>query len=312
MTDAGGGFSAGGGVPRQGSQTLTAFAGPDSVMNRVAGDQAIQRGQCTTPTAACAQQNSDYGQARAARQNEQALQPIMTDMDAALMFTPMGIVSSAARAALGARGATAYSVAFETTIAKAGVGTRASHFTDANKTLAQAMNKDPGVAKMMDSLGVKVTQRLDQSPAAWTWHHVPNQPGTLQLVPRSQHQGGPWQSVLHPNQTGGFKLWGIDYEEISMNLGALIDRLPNMDDTLCLFAAKPWSVASAAMAAPLDVALRPPREIVEQGLAYFLEVHVAREALEVFGDRPPTQDEQRKLLIFYAENDAFPEWVYTR
>ena len=64
---------------------------------------------------------------------------------------------------------------------------------------------------MMDDLGVKIPQRLAQSPANWSWHHVPNQPGTLQLVPRAQHQGGPWQPLLHPNQTGGFKLWGADY-----------------------------------------------------------------------------------------------------
>lgn len=107
--------------------------------------------------------------------------------------------------------AAAHSVAFEATIAKAGVGKRGSHYTDANKSLAAAMNKDPAFAKMMDGLGVKIPQRLDQSPAGWSWHHVPNQPGTLQLVPRAQHQGGPWQPLLHPNQTGGFKLWGADY-----------------------------------------------------------------------------------------------------
>jgi A nuclease of the HNH/ENDO VII superfamily with conserved WHH len=105
----------------------------------------------------------------------------------------------------------ARSVAFETTIAKAGVRSRGSHVTDANRSPAAAMNKDPTFAKLMDGLGVRLPQRLDQSSAGWSWHHVPNQPGTLQLVPRAQHQGGPWQPLLHPNQTGGFKLWGADY-----------------------------------------------------------------------------------------------------
>jgi hypothetical protein len=95
--------------------------------------------------------------------------------------------------------------------AKAGAGTRGSHFTDANKSLAAAMNKDPAFAKMMDDLDIRIPDRLDQSPGGWSWHHVPNQPGTLQLVPRAQHQGAPWQPLLHPNQTGGFKLWGADY-----------------------------------------------------------------------------------------------------
>jgi hypothetical protein len=109
------------------------------------------------------------------------------------------------------KSAPAYSVAFETTIAEAGVGTRASHFTDANKSLAAAMKNDAGFANMADSLGIQIPNRLGQSPADWSWHHVPDQPGVMQLVPRSQHQGGPWQPLLHPNQEGGFKLWGSQY-----------------------------------------------------------------------------------------------------
>lgn len=96
-----------------------------------------------------------------------------------------------------------------------------------------------------------------------------------------------------------------------MDLGTLIDCLPGgLDHRLCIFAARPWSATSLASAVQLDDAFNPPKEIVEQGLVYFLEVHVANEALEVFGDRPSAQDEKRKLLIFYAGNDAFPDWVY--
>jgi hypothetical protein len=98
-----------------------------------------------------------------------------------------------------------------------------------------------------------------------------------------------------------------------MDLGNLIDLLPDgLDDSLCIFAAKPWTGTSAAAAVQLDAAFKPPKEIEDRGLIYFLEVHVANEALEVFGDRPPTGTEKRDLLIFYAENDAFPGWVYRR
>jgi hypothetical protein len=98
-----------------------------------------------------------------------------------------------------------------------------------------------------------------------------------------------------------------------MDLGTFIDRLPGgFDDGLCIFAAKPWSATSPAAAVQLDDQFRPPKDVLEQGLAYFLEVHVANEVLEVFGDRPPNATEKRNLLIFYAENDAFPEWVYAR
>ncbi|MFN5046743.1 hypothetical protein [Roseateles sp.] len=98
-----------------------------------------------------------------------------------------------------------------------------------------------------------------------------------------------------------------------MDLGTLIDSLPSgLDDGLCIFAAKPWSATSPAVAVQLDGEFKPPKEISEQGLVYFLEVHVANETLEVFGDRQPSSIEKRDLLIFYAENDAFPGWVYAR
>nr|WP_281174046.1 RHS repeat-associated core domain-containing protein [Methylomicrobium agile] len=104
----------------------------------------------------------------------------------------------------------AYSVAFETTIAKQNVGTRASHFTQANEALLAAIKEDSVFAKSIDDLGISIG-RLDRSPANWSWHHVPDQPGVMQLVPRAQHQGGPWQSLFHPGQIGGFKIWGSEY-----------------------------------------------------------------------------------------------------
>jgi hypothetical protein len=100
---------------------------------------------------------------------------------------------------------------------------------------------------------------------------------------------------------------------MTMDLGTFIDRLPGgLDDRLCIFAAKPWSATSPAVAVHLDDDFKPPKEVLEQGLVYFLEVHVANETLEVFGDRQPSATEKQNLLIFYAENDAFPDWVYAR
>jgi hypothetical protein len=52
-----------------------------------------------------------------------------------------------------------------------------------------------------------------------------------------------------------------------MYLGTLIDRLPgDLDATLCIFAAEPWSASSPAAAVRLDDECKPPREILEQGL----------------------------------------------
>lgn len=95
-----------------------------------------------------------------------------------------------------------------------------------------------------------------------------------------------------------------------MNLETILDQVLNMQDDLCIFAKKPWTPTSQAVAVTLEADFGTPKELSDQGMEYFLEVHVAKEVLEVFGDRVPTKEEQRQLLIFYAENDAYPDWVY--
>jgi hypothetical protein len=34
--------------------------------------------------------------------------------------------------------------------------------------------------------------------------------------------------------------------------------------------------------------------------------------LGVFGEKPPSQEEKIALLVYYADNDAYPDWVYQR
>jgi len=53
-----------------------------------------------------------------------------------------------------------------------------------------------------------------------------------------------------------------------------------------------------------------PSDLTTLGLEYFLEVHVAKEVLEVLSGRKASKDEKLRLLIFYAENDAYPDWVF--
>ncbi|MBW8371479.1 MAG: hypothetical protein K0M66_10995 [Thiobacillus sp.] len=97
-----------------------------------------------------------------------------------------------------------------------------------------------------------------------------------------------------------------------MDLGTIIDQVSSLQDDLCIFAKKPWTPASQAVATTLGADFKTPKEISDQGMDYFLEAHVAKEVLEVFGDHAPTLEEKRQLLIFYAENDAYPDWVYDR
>ena len=47
------------------------------------------------------------------------------------------------------------------------------------------------------------------------------------------------------------------------------------------------------------------------GHKYFLEASVARDVMDVLRSRPTpsSTDDACNLLIHYAENDAYPDWV---
>jgi hypothetical protein len=96
-------------------------------------------------------------------------------------------------------------------------------------------------------------------------------------------------------------------------LAALVALLPDgLDDRCCIFAARPWHAGSAAAAVVVDEDFKPPTEIKESGLDYFLEVAVANEVLEAIANRQASPADRCDLLIYYAENDAYPNWIYKR
>jgi len=45
---------------------------------------------------------------------------------------------------------------------------------------------------------------------------------------------------------------------------------------------------------------------------HFLEVDVANEVLEAIANRQASPADRCDLLIYYAENDAYPNWIYER
>jgi hypothetical protein len=94
-----------------------------------------------------------------------------------------------------------------------------------------------------------------------------------------------------------------------MRLRDLIRDLESADDSLCMVAKRPWTSESEALLVRLTDDWRVPQEVLAQGHEYFLEVSVALdEVLDGIGDK--LSNEQRvAALIFYAENDAFPEWL---
>ena len=96
-----------------------------------------------------------------------------------------------------------------------------------------------------------------------------------------------------------------------MKLRDALDEVQKRDGGV-IFAMKPWTLDSEADIFELHLDKPRPQEIADRSLEYFLEVGVAQETLEVFGDREPTLDEALALLLHYAEHDGFPDWVYER
>ncbi len=80
--------------------------------------------------------------------------------------------------------------------------------------------------------------------------------------------------------------------------------------TICLRA--PWTADSEACVVEVDEEGRIAPDALSEGFQYFLEASVALEVMEVPRHRPtrPTTEEACRLLIYYAENDAYPEWAY--
>jgi hypothetical protein len=95
-----------------------------------------------------------------------------------------------------------------------------------------------------------------------------------------------------------------------MTLEEAITTIDTAGDDAVIFARKPWSATADSTIDSLDSALRVPQSLRDAGFEYFLEAAVAKEVCEVFGSRPPSLDEKVRLLLYYAENDAYPEWVY--
>ena len=95
----------------------------------------------------------------------------------------------------------------------------------------------------------------------------------------------------------------------TMRLAEAIDKLSQLDDYGTICARRPWTGDSECTVAPVNEGTIP-KAIKKAGFEYFLEVSDTREILRVFGRRKPTLDQKLRLIISYAENDAYPDWVH--
>jgi hypothetical protein len=94
-----------------------------------------------------------------------------------------------------------------------------------------------------------------------------------------------------------------------MTLSSIIANLESVDGARTIVAKRPWTAGSTARLVSLTDDGRIPSGVLRDGLEYFLEVSIALD--DVLGSRAdrlsPTQ--RREAVIYYAENDAYPDWL---
>jgi hypothetical protein len=94
-----------------------------------------------------------------------------------------------------------------------------------------------------------------------------------------------------------------------MRLSDVVARLDSLERGDVMFVRRPWRHGSDCVVSSLDTALRVPADLKASGYEYFLEIPLARYVLGVLGNKPASEEEKRRLLLHYAENDAYPEWL---
>ena len=96
-----------------------------------------------------------------------------------------------------------------------------------------------------------------------------------------------------------------------MKLADIVAGLDTSDDSLCIVAKRPWTGDSEAKLVCFTEDFRIPEEVRSAGYEYFLEVSTARD--EVLSRPVPLSDAQKfEAVMYYAENDAFPDWLNTQ
>jgi len=95
----------------------------------------------------------------------------------------------------------------------------------------------------------------------------------------------------------------------------LIDAIRHVDDesedmTIC--ARRPWRADSDACLVRVPAMSKIPKQVIDDGYEYFFEDSVLREILEMPEAQTLSEEAKVDLVIYYAENDAYPSWVYEK
>jgi hypothetical protein len=201
-----------------------------------------------------------------------------------------------------------YSVAFEARLSPSSYPnvSRGRHFQEANESLLKAMEGDAVFAQGMEGLGVNLNRTPRglaprTSPGDWVWHHA-QEPGVMQLVPRSQRTR---QHI--PKCTASKWTRRVFAMGQRMILGEVLANLAQLDREDTIYVAEPWTRESEAIIAREPDEGGVPEEVSDAKLSYFLEVSVAQEFVAGWlasQKEVPTSFAICERLIDYAANDA--------
>lgn len=90
---------------------------------------------------------------------------------------------------------------------------------------------------------------------------------------------------------------------------AIEDMIRKSDVNNVVFAKKPWGFESEAIIGALDINDRVPQDIKDAGYEYFLEGEIINDLIQAIASKSFGSLKLIEFIIFYAENDAYPEWV---
>jgi len=94
-----------------------------------------------------------------------------------------------------------------------------------------------------------------------------------------------------------------------MKLIDIASKLDEISTDTFICAKRPWNKKSETLLVPFTDDFCIPQDVKDKGFEYFLEIDTVNEILEGFIDRLSTTEKVCDFIIYYAENDAFPEWA---
>jgi hypothetical protein len=95
-----------------------------------------------------------------------------------------------------------------------------------------------------------------------------------------------------------------------MTLEEALNQIDHLADDEVIFAKRPWRAVTEAQIGRLDENFGVPESLTGLNYEYFIDVPIAREVLGVLGSKRHSVQQRNELLLYYAEHDAYPNWVY--